>query len=280
MSISIQDTLQIADNFFSAGDYKNAYNSYTDAAQKGSGEAAYKLGQMYEKGIYVKRDYKAAMQWYVIAAGKGNKEAKEKFLKGLPKEEDPKEELKEESKEEEPKEESKEELKEESKEEPNIKEEDRKTVEQTEKNLNSVVVPEIPVVPKTDNEPFIEPEIDFDASNSDVVQPTTNELETPSIVPPPYIPKADIQKQNDEDIKQLEDQLKTMLSNKDYKKAYDLCLDYLDECRCSEYIQSRLPKLRKDLSNYYAGKRTLHIVLFIITVIIGMTVSILVRSNM
>ena len=83
MSISIQDTLQIADNFFSAGDYKNAYNSYTDAAQKGSGEAAYKLGQMYEKGIYVKRDYKAAMQWYVIAAGKGNKEAKAKFLKGL-----------------------------------------------------------------------------------------------------------------------------------------------------------------------------------------------------
>ncbi|MCR4560858.1 MAG: hypothetical protein K5685_12340 [Bacteroidales bacterium] len=79
MAINTQETLEIGDNYYASGDYKNAFNSYTDAATKGNGDAAYKLGQMYEKGIYVKRDFKAAMQWYVIAAGKGHEKAKKRM---------------------------------------------------------------------------------------------------------------------------------------------------------------------------------------------------------
>ncbi len=180
MAISIQETLQIADNFFTVGDYKNAYNSYTDAAQKGSGEAAYKLGQMYEKGIFVKRDYKAAMQWYVIAAGKGNKEAKEKFLKGLPKEEEPKEE---EISEQEPK---KEIIEDNSKNEKSIDDEHIETntlAETVEQEINT----EPFVAPPITETPIQKPSIV--ATPIVAVATPVFDVSAPIITPPPYIPR-------------------------------------------------------------------------------------------
>ena len=84
-SEKIQELIDIAEAFFTAGDLKSAYDNYRDAAIKGSGDAAYRLGEFFEKGLYVKCNIKAAKQWYFTAATKGNKQAKERLDKGLPK---------------------------------------------------------------------------------------------------------------------------------------------------------------------------------------------------
>ena len=74
------DTLEIAESFYARGEYKQAFECYRNAALEGDVEAAFKLGLMYENGVYVKQDYASAKQWYVIAAGKGHSEARKRFV--------------------------------------------------------------------------------------------------------------------------------------------------------------------------------------------------------
>ena len=64
----IQELLTAAETSRASGDFETAYDNYRAAARKGSGEAAYRLGEFYENGIHVKRNVKAAKQWYFTAA--------------------------------------------------------------------------------------------------------------------------------------------------------------------------------------------------------------------
>ncbi len=92
MDEKIQQLLTEAETYYNSGDMQLAFENFLSAALKGSGEASYRLGMFYEKGIYVQRDFKAALQWYFTAAKKGNIEAKERLAKGMPKtEKEPKE---------------------------------------------------------------------------------------------------------------------------------------------------------------------------------------------
>ncbi len=85
MDEQIHQLLTAAEAFYASGDMKSAFENYREAALKGSSEAAYRLGVLYEKGNHVKRDFKAAMQWYYTAAKKGSEDAKNRLSKGLPK---------------------------------------------------------------------------------------------------------------------------------------------------------------------------------------------------
>ena len=89
MNNDIQDTITIGDNFYAKSDFKNAFDCYRNAALDGSGEAAFKLGEMYEYGIFVKQDDKIARQWYFIAARKDCVLAVPKIKNGLHKESKP-----------------------------------------------------------------------------------------------------------------------------------------------------------------------------------------------
>ncbi len=91
----IQDTITIGDNFYAKGDYEKAFESYRHAALNGSGEAAFKLAQMYEKGIGIEVNASSAKQWYFVAAKNGYKDAKKqlteaKLIKKEEKTEEPK----------------------------------------------------------------------------------------------------------------------------------------------------------------------------------------------
>ncbi len=79
MEEQIQKLLIAAQSSYNSGDMKSAFESYREAAIKGSGEASYHLGSFYEKGIYVDRNFKAAMEWYFTSAKKGYKKATEKL---------------------------------------------------------------------------------------------------------------------------------------------------------------------------------------------------------
>ncbi|MCR4560856.1 MAG: sel1 repeat family protein [Bacteroidales bacterium] len=85
----MSNRLQSGDESFNRGDYKSAFGNYKKAANDGDGEAAYKIGQMYEKGLGVSIDRNEAMKWYVIAAGKGYDKAQSIFNKQKPQVETP-----------------------------------------------------------------------------------------------------------------------------------------------------------------------------------------------
>ena len=80
----MSNKLQYGNECFNRGDYKHAFEHYYKAANDGDGEAAYRLGLMYEKGLGIKMDRSEAMKWYVISAGKGYDKAKQIFSKGKP----------------------------------------------------------------------------------------------------------------------------------------------------------------------------------------------------
>ena len=51
-----------------AGKAKEAVELYVQAARKGSGRAAHRLGQIYEKGLgTVRADYQESLKWYNAA---------------------------------------------------------------------------------------------------------------------------------------------------------------------------------------------------------------------
>ena len=76
--------LQYGNECFNRGDYKRAFEIYSKEANASDGEAAFMLGQMYEKGLGVDMNRSEAMKWYVISAGKGYDKAKQIFSKGKP----------------------------------------------------------------------------------------------------------------------------------------------------------------------------------------------------
>lgn len=59
-----------------------AYDFYTTAAEKGSGDAAYVLGSMFIRGEVIKKDLKEALKWMLVAESRGHKEAP-RFVKML-----------------------------------------------------------------------------------------------------------------------------------------------------------------------------------------------------
>ena len=55
-----------------AGKAKEAVDLYVQAARKGSGVAAHRLGQIYEKGLgTVRADYQESLKWYNAARSLG-----------------------------------------------------------------------------------------------------------------------------------------------------------------------------------------------------------------
>ena len=55
--------------------YKEAFNLFKQAAEKGNALAQYRLGDMYFKAQGIKRNYAEALKWYTKSASKGNKDA-------------------------------------------------------------------------------------------------------------------------------------------------------------------------------------------------------------
>jgi TPR repeat protein len=62
-------------------DYAQARRWYQKAADAGSAEAMYRLGEMYEEGEGVTQDYAQARRWYQKAADAGNSEARQALLR-------------------------------------------------------------------------------------------------------------------------------------------------------------------------------------------------------
>ena len=75
----IEDILSFGDECYAKGEYQKALDSYSSAALEGSGEAAFRVGDMYIDGIGVRPDTKMARDWYIAAARKGCKAAEEKL---------------------------------------------------------------------------------------------------------------------------------------------------------------------------------------------------------
>lgn len=62
------DQAQRADDLFNSGDYTAALPLLKAEAAKGSKEAMYRLGHLYQNGLGTKRDYARAAEWYQKAA--------------------------------------------------------------------------------------------------------------------------------------------------------------------------------------------------------------------
>lgn len=67
--------MQQADTAFQEEQYEQAYKTYLEASKLGNGEAMDRLGQMYEKGLFVDKDLEQAEDWYYQGANKGSGEA-------------------------------------------------------------------------------------------------------------------------------------------------------------------------------------------------------------
>lgn len=60
-------------------DYEKAFYWFEKAAENGSVEAMYNLGQCYELGNGIPRNKKKAIHWYTLAADNGDEDALEKL---------------------------------------------------------------------------------------------------------------------------------------------------------------------------------------------------------
>ena len=76
---SRNDLLAEGERYLAAGDYDNAMEYLLAAADAGSAEAMFEIGQLYENGLGVTQDYAQAMEWYQKAADAGNESAKVKI---------------------------------------------------------------------------------------------------------------------------------------------------------------------------------------------------------
>lgn len=70
-----QERIRVADNFCAEGNLLQAAEIYQECANRRSAIAAYKLGEMYERGQGVKKNDNIALSWYGIAAKLGNADA-------------------------------------------------------------------------------------------------------------------------------------------------------------------------------------------------------------
>lgn len=67
--------IKVGDRFFEEGNYPSAIERYQKAANDGSNEASYKLGNIYEKGFGVCIDLQRAYNYYINAGEKGKADA-------------------------------------------------------------------------------------------------------------------------------------------------------------------------------------------------------------
>lgn len=74
------DPYQAGLEALSSGNYSKAVEQLTAAANSGNGDAAFKLGEMYETGNGVTQDKNTAISWYQKAKSLGNKAAKRKLM--------------------------------------------------------------------------------------------------------------------------------------------------------------------------------------------------------
>jgi len=56
---------------YNAGDFETAYNEWLPLAEKGSTEAQFNIGLMFDRGEGREQDFKTAIDWYVRAAERG-----------------------------------------------------------------------------------------------------------------------------------------------------------------------------------------------------------------
>lgn len=70
-----QKRIRTADNLCAEGNFLQAADIYEECANRRSAIAAYKLGEMYERGQGVKKNDNIALSWYGIAAKLGNADA-------------------------------------------------------------------------------------------------------------------------------------------------------------------------------------------------------------
>ena len=59
---------QTALSAYNAGDFETAYSEWLPLAEKGSAEAQFNIGLMFDRGEGREQDFKSAIEWYVRAA--------------------------------------------------------------------------------------------------------------------------------------------------------------------------------------------------------------------
>lgn len=104
----------------------------------------------------------------------------------------------------------------------------------------------------------------------------TQKTPEPSAMQPPQNPtfaKAD----SEETLKEFKSLMRKHINRDDYVAAYNLCLDYIDDCLCVEYAQRQLPMLEQKVRDHYRHKRILHLVLFAITTVIAFVIACLLK---
>lgn len=77
----IEQQLELANKFYEAKNFKEAIGLFKLLVEQGNARAQYKLGEMLDKGLGVKKDQKQAYIYYKKAADQGEKDAI-KALKG------------------------------------------------------------------------------------------------------------------------------------------------------------------------------------------------------
>ena len=73
---TLPQLLQIANTYYSKGDYSKALPYLEEAAKRGSAKAEYSLGYMYQNGEGVSKDLGKAQEYYSSAADKKHTKAK------------------------------------------------------------------------------------------------------------------------------------------------------------------------------------------------------------
>lgn len=74
--LSAEECYSKGKKYYVLDNVEMALEWYHKAAEKGSAEAKYILGNMYEHGVGVPQDSIKALRWYLRAAKQGNKDAK------------------------------------------------------------------------------------------------------------------------------------------------------------------------------------------------------------
>ena len=93
------------------------------------------------------------------------------------------------------------------------------------------------------------------------------------IEPPPPEPKP--LSLGDEDV--LEKLLNDLVANQEYKRAYNLCLDYIDSGKCKDYALKRSSEITFLLKKQNNRKTTLQVILMIIITIVATIIAVAIQ---
>ncbi len=77
-----------------------------------------------------------------------------------------------------------------------------------------------------------------------------------------------------EDQKTLEKLLRSLIANEEYRKAYNLCIDYIEANKCKDYALERSSEITVLLKKQTKRKTVVNIILWIILSIVGMALGI------